>query len=316
MARRLSWSDVRGGLIAILVIGVAAFSVLAFLNVGALHGDTFRMYALVGEARGVTKGSEVWLNGQKIGRIVNISFLPATADTSRRIQIDMEVLEQYRDAMRHDALAQIRSGGSIMGPPVVYLSAGTLRAPPLQAEDTVSTKPQSDVVGATVQFGMATKELPVIIANVKLLTAQLQSTEGTFGAFMSAPGTGEMGRARIGASRLMDRLSAGGTAGFIMRGGLSARAQRVMARTDSVRTLLASPNSSFGRFRRDSTLMAEVDDIRNELTLVQANLEESRGTAGRAVNDSALTSAIGEAARQMTLLLADLKKHPLRYVTF
>jgi hypothetical protein len=62
--------------------------------------------------------------------------------------------------------------------------------------------------------------------------------------------------------------------------------------------------------------MAEVDDIRNELTLVQANLEESRGTAGRAVNDSALASAIGEAARQMTLLLADLKKHPLRYVAF
>jgi hypothetical protein len=101
-----------------------------------------------------------------------------------------------------------------------------------------------------------------------------------------------------------------------MRGGMSTRAQRVMARADSVRTLLASPNSSFGRFRRDSTLMAEVADIRNELTLVQANLAESRGTAGRAVNDSALTSAVGEAARQMTLLLADLKKHPLRYVAF
>jgi phospholipid/cholesterol/gamma-HCH transport system substrate-binding protein len=316
MARRLSWSDVRGGLIAILVIGAAAFSVLAFLNVGALHGDTFRLYALVGEARGVTKGSEVWLNGQKIGKIIDIRFLPATADTSRRIQIDMEVLEQYRDAMRHDALAQIRSGGSIMGPPVVYLSAGTLRAPPLQPEDTVSTVPQSDVVGASARFGATTKEFPVIIANVKLLTAQLQGTHGTFGALVNGPGMGDVSRARIRASRLMDRLSAGGTAGFIMRGGLSTRAQRVMARADSVRTLLASPNSSFGRFRRDSTLMAEVDDIRNELTLVQANLDESRGTAGRVIHDSALATAIGEAARQMTLLLADLKKHPLRYVTF
>jgi phospholipid/cholesterol/gamma-HCH transport system substrate-binding protein len=315
MARRLSWSDVRGGLIAILVIGVAAFSVLAFLRVGALHGDTFRLYALVGEARGVTKGSEVWLNGQKIGKITDISFLPASADTSRRIQIGMEVLEASREAMRHDALAQIRAGGSIIGPPVVYLSGGTLHAAPMQPEDTVRTKPQPDVEGASAQFGAAAKEFPVIIANVKLLSAQLRSTEGTVGALMNGPGMGEMGRARIRASRLMDRLSAGGAAGFV-RGSSSARAQRVMARVDSVRTLLASSNRSFGRFRRDSTLMAYVDDIRNELTLVQANLEESRGTLGRAANDSALASALGEASRQMTLLLADLKKHPLRYVTF
>jgi phospholipid/cholesterol/gamma-HCH transport system substrate-binding protein len=316
MARRLSWSDVRGGLIAITAIGIIAIAVLTFLRVGALHGDTFRLYALVSEARGVTKGSEVWLNGQKIGKITNISFLSASADTSRRIQIGMEILEEYRDAMRHDALAQIRSGGSIIGPPVVYLSAGSARAAPLQPGDTVRTRPQADVEGASSQFATAAKEFPFIIENVKLLNVQLQSTEGTFGALMNGPGIGEMGRARIRASRLMDRLSAGGTAGFIMRGGLTARAQRVMARVDSVRSLLASPNTSFGRYRRDSTLMSEVDDIRNELTLVQANLEQSRGTAGRAVNDSALATAVGEAARQMTLLFADLKKHPLRYLSF
>jgi phospholipid/cholesterol/gamma-HCH transport system substrate-binding protein len=316
MARRLSWSDVRGGLIAVVAIAIVAVAILKFLRVGALHGDTFRLYALVGEARGVTNGSEVWLNGQKIGKIIDIRFLPASADTARRIQIEMEILEQYRDAMRNDALAQIRAGGSVVGPPVVYLSAGTVRAAPLQPNDTVHTKPQADVEGATGQFAAATKEFPVIIGNVKLLVAQLKGTEGTAGAIMNGPGLRDLGTAQRRAGRVMARLSGGGTTGFIMRGGLSTRAQRVMARADSVRALLASSNTSLGRFRRDSTLAGEVADIRDELTLLQANLASGRGTAGRVVSDSALGNALADAQREMTLLFADLKKHPLRYINF
>ena len=316
MARRLSWSDVRGGLLACLVIGAVAFGILRFMRVGALHGDTFPLYALVGEARGVTPGSEVWLNGQKIGKIIDIRFLPASADTARRIQIEMEVLEAYRAAMRNDAQAQIRSGGSIVGPPVVYLSAGTHRARLLQPNDTVRTQPQADVEGATGQFATATKELPAIIANVKLLAQQLEGTDGTVGAMMHGPGLRDLDKTRGRASQLMDRLSGGGTAGFIMRGGLTTRATRVLSRVDSVRALLASPNTSFGRLRRDSTLMGEVTKIRNELTLLQANLAAGRGTAGRAMSDSALGNALADAQHEMTLLLADLKKHPSRYISF
>ena len=316
MARSLSWSDLRGGLIACLAILVVVVGILRFARVGALRGDTFRLYALVAEARGVTKGSEVWLGGQKIGKITDIRFLPPRmADTARRIQIDMEVLEQYRPALRRDAEAQIRSGGNIMGPPVVYLSPGTTRAAPMQPGDTVLTKPQADVEGAASQFTIAAREFPVIIANVKVLDAELQSTQGTVGAFVNGPGLEELGTARVRASRLMTRMSGGGS-GLIMHGDLSARAQRVMARVDSVRTLLASSRSSLGRFRRDSTLAGEVADIRNELTLVRANIDQSRGTIGRAMNDSALANALGEVERQMTLLFADLKKHPLRYISF
>jgi phospholipid/cholesterol/gamma-HCH transport system substrate-binding protein len=317
MARRLSWSDVRGGLVATIAIVAIAAATLKYSRVGALHGDTFPLYALVGEARGVLNGSEVWLSGQKIGKIVDIQFRPPSlADTSKRILVVMEVLEQYRPAMRRDAQAQIRSGGSIIGAPVVYLTSGTPAAALLEPGDTVRTKPQLDAEGATGQFGAATQEFPVIINNVKLLAAQLKTTEGTIGAFMNGPGSAPMQQARLQAARLGGRLRAEGTVGRFMQGGLTTRAQRVMARADSVRTLLASPNTSLGRFRRDSTLLAEVADIRNELSIVRAQLDEPRGTAGRVLRDSAVTNALGGAEREMTLLIADIKKHPLRYVSF
>jgi phospholipid/cholesterol/gamma-HCH transport system substrate-binding protein len=317
MARRLSWSDVRGGLIALVAIVLAAAGVLRYARVGALHGSTFRVYALVGEARGVLNGSEVWLSGQKVGKIVDIRFRPPEiSDTGRRILIEMVLLDRHRPALHRDAVAQIRAGGSVIGPPVVYLSPGTMRTAVLQDGDTVLAQAQGDVEEATVQFGAAAKELPLVMANVKVLTAQLKTTEGTIGAILNGPGLGELGRTHLQTLRLGNRLAGGGTAGLVMRGGLMTRAGRVMARVDSVRALLAFRRSSFGRFRRDSTLLAEVSDIRNELTLVRADLDGSRGTAGRALHDSALTDALGEAERQMTLLFADLKKHPLRYISF
>ena len=318
MARTLSWSDVRGGLIACLVIVLIAFGILRYMRVGALHGDTFELFALVGEARGVTTGSEVWLSGQKIGKITKIHFRsPTEADSSARIVIAMEVLEEHRAALQRDAVAQIRSGGSVIGPPVVYLSPGTTRSTAIQPGDTVRMLIQSDFQEATAQFGAATAELPAIMSNVRALGTQLRSTDGTMGAMMNGPGLVGLDRARAQTGRLMSTVSAGrGSFGPIMRGGLTARAGRIMARVDSVRTLVASPTTSFGRFRKDSTLMAEVADIRNELTLVRAALDSPDGTVGRFRSDSAITIALGKAQDEMTLLFADIKKNPRRYLSF
>lgn len=320
MARPLAWSNVRGGLIAVVALVAFSVATLKYARVGALRGDTMRLYAVVGAARGVLKGSEVWLMGQKVGKIADIQFRsPSTSDTSARVIVSMDVLERYGDALHRDAVAQIRPGGSVIGAMVVYLSSGTSSAPPIRDGDTLRAKPQSDVEAATAQFGAATRELPAIMRNVKTIREELGSSGGTMGALMQGQ-TFERGPLRsAGAqvSRLRERVSAGrGSLGRIMNGGLSARAQGVMARADSVRTLVGSSSSSLGRLRRDSTLIAEVNDIRREFTEVRAALAESQGTAGRVLHDSAAFSALGEVHREMTLLVADLKKHPLRYSPF
>jgi hypothetical protein len=79
---------------------------------------------------------------------------------------------------------------------------------------------------------------------------------------------------------------------------------------------LASPSTSLGRFRRDSTLASNVGEIRDELARVRTQLDSPDGTVGRFARDSAITLQLSEAQQQMTLLFADLKKHPLRYLRF
>lgn len=319
MARRLAWSNVRGGLVAIVVIVGVCAATLKYARVGALRGDRIRLYALVGEARGVLKGSEVWLMGQKIGKITGIRFRsPNESDTTTRVMVEMEVLDKYRPAMHRDAVAQIRPGGSMIGAMVLYLSSGSAAAPIIRDGDTVRGKPQSDAESATAQFGAAARELPAIVGNVKTIRSELASSGGTIGAVMNggvqrAP----LQSAMASVGRLRRRLSdERGSMGRILNGELGARAQRVVARADSVRALVGSSSTSLGRFRRDSSLMTEVAGIRDEVAKVRASLADSRGTAGRIAGDSAVFSALGDVHREMTLLLADLKKHPLRYNPF
>jgi phospholipid/cholesterol/gamma-HCH transport system substrate-binding protein len=320
MARRLAWSDVRGGLIAIVVIVGISVATLKYARVGALRGDTFRLYALVSEARGILKGSEVWLSGQKIGKVADIRFRsPQVADTTTRLLVELEVMEKYRAAMHRDAEAQIRTGGSVIGAVVVYLSPGTTATPEIRDGDTLRAEASLDIEGSTAEFGAATREFPAIMKNVKSMRDELEATRGTLGAVMHE---GFVDRGPLLATgrritRLRAKLSGGeGSIPKVLAGGLNDRARTVLARTDSVRRLLASSSSSYGRFRRDSTLMRQVADIRGELALVQTLLAEPRGTAGRVLHDSAMTSAIGDAKREMGLLVTDLKKHPLRYNPF
>jgi len=317
MARRLSWSDVRGGLIACVVLFLAAVVILRYSRVGALHGDTFLLYATVGDATGVTKGSEVWLSGQKIGKVIDIRFRPPqSSDTLHRVAIEMKILSRYKDALRRDAVGQIRSGGSFIGPPVVYLSPGTEAGAPIGDGDTVRIKSAPDFSRATTQLGAAAHDFPVIMGNVQVLRAELQATHGTMGALMNGPAMGQLQRARIGVGALHRRLGSDGTVGRVMDGELATRARRVMARADSVRALVASSNTSLGRFRRDSTLIGNVSEIRDELTRLRAQLQSPDGTVGRFARDSAITLQLAEAQNQMTLLFSDIKKHPLRYLSF
>jgi hypothetical protein len=176
-----------------------------------------------------------------------------------------------------------------------------------------------DLEGATGTFGTAAKELPAIISNVKQVVAEVKGTEGTVGAFLNSPNGSlrELSRARAQFSRLQAGLS--NTHGSVHAGAredVLNRARTVMSRIDSVKMLVASPNTSLGRMRKDSTLLAEVADIRKQVGVVQKQLAESQGTAGRVMHDTALTAALGGAQQEMAALFADMKKHPLRYIRF
>jgi phospholipid/cholesterol/gamma-HCH transport system substrate-binding protein len=319
MPRRASWRELIVGLIALVAITAISLAVLVFARIGTLHGDTFRLFALTGEARGVIRGSEVWLGGQKVGVVKDVNFMPPSAAPSSRLLIVMDVLSSARQGIRLNSTAQVRSGGTLIASPVVYLTIGTNSVRPVRSGDTVRAIPQSDLETMSSEFAIASRQFPAILENIKLLNDQLHSVKGTLGAFGIDHGGVELTRVQSGVAQLRAKVTQpGGTIGLALgsRSSLTGRAQQIMARADSVRALIAGESSSYGRFRRDSSLMREVADIRNELDILRAHMASTSGTLGRARADSALFDQIASAQREMTLIVADIKRRPFRYVHF
>jgi len=315
---KTSWRSLIPGLIAIAAIVLSTIALLMFAQVGALRGDTVRIYAATDQARGLLKGSDVWLAGQKVGVVADIRFRPVTTQVSQRLLIELELLTKYLPQLRGDSYAQIRTGGSLIGAQVVYLTTGTPTAPAVDDGDTLSAKPQGDAESVASQLAGASRQFPAIINNVKLLSSQLESARGTLGAFGAEEGVQKIGRVGVRAADLTGRAFGGeGTIGLIMRrNDHVARAKNAMARADSIRLLLASNATTYGRLRRDSTLIREIGSVRNEVSIVKALLAEPRGTVGRVRADSAIVRQLGLVEREFTALKRDITRDPMRFISF
>lgn len=318
MASHPRWKDLSIGAASIAIILAIAVLILVFGRVGSLHGKTFRLFVTTDEARGVIRGTEVWLDGQKVGLVKAVDFRPSSTSASERLVLALDILDGVRPEIRRDSRVSMRSGGSIIGDQVVYVTTGTARAPAIHDGDTIHSVSQTDYESITSDATAAAHQLPAIIDNVKLIGAQLRSAEGTLGAF-GLGGTKELQRVSERADRVMQRISSSnGTVGLALggRGALQARAQRAMAAADSLRTLLGSNQHSLGRFRRDSTLTRQIADVRAELARVQELASSPDGTIGRLQTDSAIVHGLHQDLASMDSLFADVKKHPFRYLAF
>jgi len=321
MARTLDWKDLKIGLLSTAAVIAAALAVLIFGRVGTLHGSTFQVYVSTKAARGVIRGTEVWLDGQKVGLVRDVAFQPPTVDPDNRIIMTLKVLKSAQPHVRLDTRVQVRAGGSLIGDQVVYMNSGTAKRRQVADGDTIhSSEQQTDFESLSGEAAQATKEFPAIIENVKLLSAQIRSVNGTLGA-LGAEGTGDgMQRVRARASRIMDRLSSSssGTVGLALtnRELMLARARRALSQTDSIRALLGSSQHSLGRFRRDSTLLGHVTQVKATLDSLQRLAASPNGTIGRFRADSAIMMNIQRDRAALDSLIADIKKHPLRYTPF
>jgi ABC-type transporter Mla subunit MlaD len=127
MSRQSRWKDLQLGMFAALGILAAAFVILVFGRVGMLHGRKFALHVTTDAARGVIRGTDVWLDGQKVGVVTGVTFRPPSAPRSDRLVISLSILERERSRIRKDSRIQVRSGGSIIGDRVVNVNSGALR---------------------------------------------------------------------------------------------------------------------------------------------------------------------------------------------
>lgn len=309
MPARLSWRHVIPGLIALAILAGSVVAVMMFSGVGKIRGDTQKVLIATSHARGLINGSEVWLAGQQVGVVEDMAFLPVTPDSASRLVVVATVRQDAVEQIRRDSKVTIRSGGTLVGPIVVWIEPGTPASPAVTERDTLRAVMASELEIAGSKAARATEQLPALIADAKRVIAYARDPNGVRSAFS--------GTTMSEAKQLMATLDrAQRSSAARQRGALMASAGSALARVDSIRMLLATPTGNVGRFRRDTTLQRTIASVRDELSALQVHFDTTTGTLDRLRGDSALVRALADARLEMTLLFADVKKRPLRYIAF
>jgi phospholipid/cholesterol/gamma-HCH transport system substrate-binding protein len=318
MSKEIRWRDLVPGLAALSSLCLAALAVLVFARVGAMHGDTARLFALVGDATGVMSGTQVWLDGEKIGLVHGVSFRPPSADSSRRLAIELEITRDALGVLRQDSYAQIKPGGKLIGAPVVHLNSGSNRARALHEGDSVIIRPSTQLDAIREQLVGTQRDLPDLIANVRVLRTGLRAATGTVGAFMSPESSAHIHGTSVAVQRLTAAaLHGSGSLGAAYSRGMGPEAALLRKRVDSLRTLVTEASSGVSRVRSGVELQRSIASLRSEITAVRARAaDSSAGTIGRARADLALSRELASMQSELDALMTDVKKRPLRYLNF
>jgi ABC-type transporter Mla subunit MlaD len=313
MPHQIHWRELKGGLIAVAVLAAIVFSVFAFARVGGLHGKKVTLYVVTDEAPGVLAGTEVWLAGEKDGLVTEISFRPPGTDTLERLLIKTEFLQKAMPHVRHDSYAQIRAGGTLIGTPIIFISAGTLGSPPLKDGDTLRALPLAGI-GAVAD--RAAKLIPTVgklVTTAKEVTRKTDRPVGTIGN-IRASGLPDLPDVTAGISSLNSRARGNGAIASALRGNLQRRASHVMASADSLKRLVSSNRGSLGRFRKDSTLATKASHVLAELDTLRALATSPLGTIAAVHSDSVLARKLTEQHELVAALVKDIKSNPMRYI--
>lgn len=313
MPRQLHWKELIPGIIAAAAILTLVIVTLVFARVGQVHGRKVTLYVVAEDAAGILPGTEVWLSGQKQGKVTDVSFRPPSTDTLERVLITTEFLEKALPHVRRDSYAQLKPGGSFIGTLVVSISVGTATSPGLGDGDTVHVRKKGRLASLTSDVGTIGPAFSGLATEVNALNAKLESPVGTIGN-ARVHGMPRMPEVSARMSRIATRAGGSGTIGLAMRSNLTGRSSRAMAAADSIRALISSNRTSLGRFRRDSTLVTKARHVLAELDTLRALTSGSIG--GAAAADSVLARELGRTRGLLAALIKDIKSRPLRYIKF
>jgi hypothetical protein len=260
-------------------------------------------------------GTEVWLAGEKVGLVSDVSFRPPNTDTTERVLITTDFLAEALPNVRRDSYAHIRPAGNLMGAAVISISAGTVTSPPLHDRDTILTHPHKVIARLSDEVGTMAPEFAALGAATKTLNDMITQPVGTIGSYR-ANGLPDLPDIGAGVSSLSKRATSNGTIARAMRGDLRLRATRAMAAADSIRTLIGSNRGNLGRFRRDTTLVTNASHVLAEVDTLRALFTNPVGTIAAAHSDSTLTRQLDQTHILLASLIRDVKSHPMRYIRF
>jgi hypothetical protein len=299
----------RRGYLLLLALGLGALLVFNLQPIVDMTRRTIDVVAVVPDAPGVIVGTEVLVEGVKVGRVREVAL--ATENDSILVVLRLR-MERGARALVTPSSDVRASRRRFIAEPVVRVFAGAPGDRSIQPGDTIRGQPRLGPDELLAQFGAMGPTMDTILDTARRLQVQLEQRQPAFERLI-----GQIEATTATAAALSARAEAGSLGPMLdPERGLPAHVRTLRGR---LAALSAATHDLGHRYSADGALMTEFRGLAERAQAVDAALadleermEEGGGFAWRIQADTALQLAVRGVQLQIDSLRAEALSIALR----
>jgi phospholipid/cholesterol/gamma-HCH transport system substrate-binding protein len=269
----------------------------------------------VASASGLRIGGPVTVAGQLAGSIKEIKFLPIDNDTTRNLELIVEVNQSLREQVRLDSRAKIKTLG-LLGDKVFDITVGTPKTRTLHEGDTLIIAPSIDYEAVVQQASSAINQVVLLTKDLSKVTAGINRGDGTLGQLVTNRALYDhLNTTLAQTSSLMARLeNPRGTIGRLLDDPtLYTSLNRTIASTDTLLAQINSGSGSVGKLLHDDTLYVHLVRVVTRADSLMNTLASGKGTMQKLFTDQQLYDELVKTVTQLNQILIEVRRDPSRY---
>ena len=311
----ITWDQLKVGALILVALIILAVGILKLGDAGNLFGKRYRLVAYVASATGMRIGGPVTVAGQLAGSIKDIRFLPVDADTTRNLELVVEVNSALREQVRRDSRARIKTMG-LLGDKVFDITVGTPKYRALHEGDTLPIAPSLDYEAVVQQASAAINEVVRLTQDLSKVTSSINRGEGTLGQLVTNRQLYDQLNSTLSrTSSLMARLeNPRGTIGRLLDDpSLYTSLNRTLASTDTLISQINSGRGSVGKLLHDDTLYVHLVSVVSRADSLMNTLASGKGTMQKLFTDQQLYDQLVKTVTELNNVLVEVRRDPRRY---
>lgn len=286
----------------IVVAGIAAFYVgFNFLKSKSLFNKTNTYYAYFPHSGGLKTGTQITVNGVKVGSVEAVSLEEKTA----RIKITMECSDDF--TFSKNSTAELYN--SLLGGAGLQIIPAFDNAPIAVSGDVLEARIQEDMLASISSSIKPTQE------KLNHLLNQADTTLTGVNKILDNKTTTDLKNAITELSNTMRNLNQASVTLNNMLIANQASLHNTLQNANKISGDLAKVTSDLSEADINKVITNAQNTLSNLNTLL-SEIENGKGTVGKLLKDDALYNDLDKSAKQLELLLQDFRLNPKRYVHF
>jgi phospholipid/cholesterol/gamma-HCH transport system substrate-binding protein len=318
--KQLSWSKLKAGLVITLALLILIGAIFFAGGIGEIFSPRIELKAQFKDAKGLRRGSPVWLFGTEVGSVKNINLDPLQGAIVT-ISIDKSV----QTFIKKDAQASILTMG-LLGDKYIELSSGSPLAEPIHSGEMIKGGAQiefSDIMGtATIAIG----KMGEFITKLDNLVVKMEKSQGTVAKFFTDPAVYDnlSQTTKMMSQILEDIKNSRGTMKMLIED--PSLYNKLLTATSSIEEFSKKLDESPGTLKRlieDPEFYENLNRGSKQLSSILERINKGEGLAGAFLKNEELVRELSDAllefkklSVELETLVKDIKEHPKKYLKF